>query len=156
MKCALAGAGGSETLVFDEIDAGIGGRTAVAVGNKLRELAEESQLLVITHLAQVASLASRNFMIEKVSGTTDTVARLYALGDDRVVDELCRMLGGRPKITRRWHSPGKCRDRAVAALLDLVGRGHISQAPPPGSTLRGRGDDGEACVCYRWCRILTR
>ena len=56
IKCALAGAGGSETLVFDEIDAGIGGRTAVAVGNKLRELADGSQLLVITHLAQVAAL----------------------------------------------------------------------------------------------------
>ena len=57
LKCALAGAGGDETLVFDEIDAGIGGRTAVAVAQKLRELADRSQVVVVTHLAHVAALA---------------------------------------------------------------------------------------------------
>ena len=94
IKCALAGAGGSETLVFDEIDAGIGGRTAVAVGNKLRELADRSQVIVVTHLAQVAALATSHYLIEKVAESGSTVSRLVRLGEDDVVGELCRMLGG--------------------------------------------------------------
>jgi DNA repair protein RecN (Recombination protein N) len=117
-KCALAGAGGDETLVFDEIDAGIGGRTAVAVGNKLRELADGSQLLVITHLAQVAALASRHFLIDKVSGDADTVARLSALADDEVIQELCRMLGGRVDDSEAMALARELRDRAAAGLLD--------------------------------------
>ena len=67
LKCALAGAGGDETLVFDEIDAGIGGRTAVAVAQKLRELSARSQVVVVTHLAHVAALAGRHYAIEKTS-----------------------------------------------------------------------------------------
>jgi DNA repair protein RecN (Recombination protein N) len=59
LRCALADVGGDETLVFDEIDAGIGGRTSVAVAQKLRELARDSQVVVVTHLAQVAALATR-------------------------------------------------------------------------------------------------
>ncbi|OFW67824.1 MAG: DNA repair protein RecN, partial [Actinobacteria bacterium RBG_13_63_9] len=88
IKCAVAGAGGNETLVFDEVDAGIGGRTAVAVGNKLRELSGHSQLIVITHLAQVAALASRHFLIDKTSEAESTVARLSVVADDDVVAEL--------------------------------------------------------------------
>jgi DNA repair protein RecN (Recombination protein N) len=118
IKCALAGAGGGETLVFDEIDAGIGGRTAVAVGNKLRELADQSQLLVVTHLAQVAALASRHFLIDKVSEATDTVARLSALTDDQVIQELCRMLGGRVEDSEAMALAREMRDRAAAGLLD--------------------------------------
>jgi DNA repair protein RecN (Recombination protein N) len=118
IKCALAGAGGGETLVFDEIDAGIGGRTAVAVGNKLRELADQSQLLVVTHLAQVAALASRHFLIDKVSEATDTVARLSALTDDQVIQELCRMLGGRVEDSEAMALAREMRDRAAVGLLD--------------------------------------
>jgi DNA repair protein RecN (Recombination protein N) len=118
IKCALAGAGGSETLVFDEVDAGIGGRTAVAVGNKLRELAGGSQLLVITHLPQVAVHASRHFLIDKVSGATDTVARLAALADEQVVEELCRMLGGRIDDGEAMALAREMRDRAAVGLLD--------------------------------------
>ncbi len=118
IKCALAGAGGSETLVFDEIDAGIGGRTAVAVGNKLRELADRSQLLVITHLPQVAALASRHFLIDKVSGVSDTVARLSALQESEVVRELCRMLGGGADDGEAMALAREMRDRATTGLLD--------------------------------------
>jgi len=118
IKCALAGAGGRETLVFDEVDAGIGGRTAVAVGNKLRELADDSQLVVITHLAQVAAQASRHFLIDKVSDAADTVARLYALGDDEIVEELCRMLGGRVEDSEAMALAREMRDRSTAGLLD--------------------------------------
>jgi DNA repair protein RecN (Recombination protein N) len=118
IKCALAGVGGRETLVFDEVDAGIGGRTAVAVANKLRELARHSQLLVITHLAQVAALASRHFLIDKASDEGSTVARLSPVTDDMVVDELCRMLGGRPDDAEAMAHARDLRDRAAGGLLD--------------------------------------
>ncbi len=118
IKCALAGVGGNETLVFDEVDAGIGGRTAVAVANKLRELAGHSQLLVITHLAQVAALASRHFLIDKVSEPGTTVARVTAVADDEVIYELCRMLGGRVDDSEAMAHARELRDRARVGLLD--------------------------------------
>jgi DNA repair protein RecN (Recombination protein N) len=118
IKCALAGAGGNETLIFDEIDAGIGGRTAVAVGRKLRELAVHSQLIVVTHLAHVAALASRHYLIEKVSGAGVTVTRLSLLSGESVVEELCRMMGGRPDDAEAMAHAREVRDRAVDGLLD--------------------------------------
>lgn len=118
IKCALAGVGGNETLVFDEIDAGIGGRTAVAVGNKLRELAGHSQLIVVTHLPQVAALAAQHYVIDKITAQGDTVTRLTALTGDEVVEELCRMLGGRPGDTEALAHARDLRDRALGGLLD--------------------------------------
>jgi DNA repair protein RecN (Recombination protein N) len=118
IKCALAGAGGNETLVFDEIDAGIGGRTAVAVGNKLRELAGRSQLIVVTHLPQVAALAARHYLIDKVTDSDATVARLSRLTEEEVVEELCRMLGGRPDDVEAMAHARELRDRAAEGLLD--------------------------------------
>ncbi len=118
IKCALAGIGGHETLVFDEVDAGIGGRTAVAVANKLRELAAHSQVLVITHLAQVAALASRHFVIDKSSESGNTVARLSPVTGEAVILELCRMLGGRTDDAEAMAHARDLRDRAAGGLLD--------------------------------------
>jgi DNA repair protein RecN (Recombination protein N) len=118
IKCALAGAGGSETLVFDEIDAGIGGRTAVAVANKLRELSQRSQVLVVTHLAQVAALAGCHYLIDKVSDGAVTVTRLVRLSGDAIVAELCRMLGGRAEDADAMAHARLLRDRAAGGLLD--------------------------------------
>ncbi len=86
------GAGGP-LLVFDEIDAGIGGHTARAVGEHLRSLAEGRQILCITHLPQVAALAARHFMIAKDTSTTPATTTVSALDRDAVVGELVRMLG---------------------------------------------------------------
>ena len=80
-------------LVFDEIDAGIGGHTARAVGEHLRALAATRQILCITHLPQVAALASRHFTIAKDSTTVPARTRVTALEGDGVVGELVRMLG---------------------------------------------------------------
>ncbi len=90
---AIAAVGGGETMVFDEIDAGIGGQTAHAVGETLRRLAARAQVITITHLPQIASLAERHFRVEKVAGdpTHTTIEQLA--GDERR-DELERMLGG--------------------------------------------------------------
>ncbi len=80
-------------LVFDEIDAGIGGHTAKAVGEHLRELANGRQILCITHLAQVAALAARHFTIDKDASVTPARTQVSALDDDGVVGEIVRMLG---------------------------------------------------------------
>jgi DNA repair protein RecN (Recombination protein N) len=89
-----AGDGGAgPLLVFDEIDAGIGGHTARAVGEHLRELAEGRQVLCITHLPQVAALATRHFTIAKDSGTVPATTTVTELGGDAIVGELVRMLG---------------------------------------------------------------
>jgi len=91
---AIAAVGGGATMVFDEIDAGIGGETANAVGRTLRRLAERTQVVTITHLPQIASLADRHFRVEKVPGDP-THTRIEELADDERRAELERMLGGR-------------------------------------------------------------
>jgi len=90
---AIAAVGGGETLVFDEIDAGIGGHTATAVAQTLKRLAERSQVVTITHLPPIASVADRHFRVEKVPGDP-THTRIEALAEDERPDELERMLGG--------------------------------------------------------------
>jgi DNA repair protein RecN (Recombination protein N) len=94
---ALAAVAGGETLVFDEIDAGIGGVTAHAVAATLRRLAERAQVLTITHLPQIASVADRHFRVEKVSGDP-THTRIEELDDLVRREELERMLGGQEFI----------------------------------------------------------
>jgi len=89
-----AAAGGKMTLVFDEIDAGIGGQTAHAVAQTLRRLGERSQVLTITHLPQIASVADRHLRVEKVPGDP-THTRIEQLAESERKDELQRMLGGR-------------------------------------------------------------
>lgn len=93
LMTVASGGGGGRTLVFDEVDAGIGGQTARVVGEKLRALAEGGQLLCITHLPQIASLAQRHFSIEKEQSGDVATARVAQLDGDGVVQELCRMLG---------------------------------------------------------------
>ena len=90
---AIAAVGGGETMVFDEIDAGIGGRTAHAVADTLRRLAERAQVVTITHLPQIASVADRHFRVQKVPGEP-THTRIEQLGDGDRRGELERMLGG--------------------------------------------------------------
>jgi DNA repair protein RecN (Recombination protein N) len=90
---AIAAVAGGETMVFDEIDAGIGGTTAHAVAETLRRLAERAQVVTITHLPQIATVASRHFKVEKVPGDP-THTRIEPLDDPQRRDELERMLGG--------------------------------------------------------------
>ena len=90
---AIAAVAGGETLVFDEIDAGIGGETANAVGRVLRRLAERAQVITITHLPQIAAVADRHFRVEKIPGDP-THTRIEQLGEDARKAELERMLGG--------------------------------------------------------------
>jgi DNA repair protein RecN (Recombination protein N) len=89
----VAGAGESRTLVFDEVDAGVGGQTARAVGERLRALGQLHQVLCITHLPQVAAQAESHFRIEKTVDAEPALTTVEWLDGDDVVEELCRMLG---------------------------------------------------------------
>jgi DNA repair protein RecN (Recombination protein N) len=95
---AIAAAGGGHTLIFDEIDAGIGGQTAHAVAETLKRLAERAQVVTITHLPQIASVADSHFRVEKVPGDP-THTRIEQLDDEERKAELERMLGGREFLT---------------------------------------------------------
>ena len=88
-----ANAGGDATLVFDEIDAGIGGQTARAVGEQLRALGDGRQVVCITHLPQIASLAGRHFSIAKDTSVEPARTTVAELAEREVVGELVRMLG---------------------------------------------------------------
>lgn len=85
--------GDGSLLVFDEIDAGIGGHTARAVGAHLRDLAAGRQVLCITHLPQVAAMAAHHFTIVKDGSRAPAVTTVTPLSGDGVVEELVRMLG---------------------------------------------------------------
>jgi DNA repair protein RecN (Recombination protein N) len=89
----FANGSAKSTLVFDEIDAGIGGHTARAVGERLQSLAADRQVLCITHLPQIASLAARHFSVAKDTSADPTVTTVERLAEGEVVNELMRMLG---------------------------------------------------------------
>jgi DNA repair protein RecN (Recombination protein N) len=95
---AIAAVGGGETMVFDEIDAGVGGETAHAVAATLKRLAERAQVITITHLPQIASVADTHYRVEKVAGDP-THTRIEPLDDAQRRDELERMLGGKDFIS---------------------------------------------------------
>jgi DNA repair protein RecN (Recombination protein N) len=86
--------GGGRTLVFDEVDAGIGGRVAEVVGKKLRDLAAHDQVLCVTHVPQIAALADRHFLAEKREARGRTVASVRLLEGRERVGEIARMLAG--------------------------------------------------------------
>ncbi|MBN8869623.1 MAG: DNA repair protein RecN [Solirubrobacterales bacterium] len=93
LALAASGAGDRRTLVFDEIDAGIGGNTAAAVGERLRGVADGRQVIAITHLPQVASRAATHFSVEKAAGEGTVAATVTALDEEAVVAEIRRMMG---------------------------------------------------------------
>ena len=82
------------TFVFDEVDAGVGGRAAVEVGRRLARLARSAQVLVVTHLPQVAAFADQHLVVEKASDGTVTRSGVTALDGPGRVAELTRMLAG--------------------------------------------------------------
>jgi DNA repair protein RecN (Recombination protein N) len=82
------------TMVFDEVDAGIGGAVAEVVGQELRALGDERQVLCVTHLPQVAAQGHQHLRVSKTDAGDGTQSRIEALGAQARVDELARMLGG--------------------------------------------------------------
>lgn len=118
LKSALAGSH-PVALIFDEIDTGVGGRTAEALGAKMAELARSNQVLCVTHLPQIACLADRHILVSKSVEGERTSVSLTALDGDSRVDELARMLGG-AQATAEGHA------RQLLAAGREAGRGRLS------------------------------
>jgi len=95
MKKALAKADEVETLIFDEIDSNIGGRLGTVTGEKLKEIAAERQVLLITHLPQIASFADRHFKVTKAVRQGKTITEYQTLENDARVKELAQMMSGK-------------------------------------------------------------
>jgi len=96
LKSILATGAGISTSIFDEVDTGIGGRTAVVVGQKLQRLARRTQIICITHLPQIACFAGTHFRVEKSVVDSRTVTSVKKLTPEERLQELARMLGGDP------------------------------------------------------------
>jgi DNA repair protein RecN (Recombination protein N) len=96
IEVVFAGAGGPPTLVFDEVDAGVGGRAAVEIGRRLARLARDHQVLVVTHLPQVAAFADRHLVVAKDTGGAVTTSGVRLVEHTERARELARMLAGLP------------------------------------------------------------
>ena len=104
LKCLLARKDMVETVIFDEVDAGVGGEAAEAVARKIRELAEHHQVICITHLPQIAARGTTHFRVEKVVSDGRTSTSVFALDTKERVEELARMLAGESATekTQAW------------------------------------------------------
>ena len=98
MKSCLADADRIETLIFDEIDVGISGRTAQMVAEKIHKIGKNHQVICITHLPQIASMANHHYLIEKKVMNGKTVTQIDALNEEQQIQEIARLIGG-VKIT---------------------------------------------------------
>ena len=116
-----------KTLIFDEVDAGIGGRVATVVGERLRALAGRCQVLCITHLPQVAAGGHAHYLVSKAVVDERTVTRVESLKGDRRVEEIARMMGGR-EVTAK----------VIAGAKDLL----ESQANQPGERRKAKAKVG--------------
>ena len=96
IEVVFAGSGGPPTLVFDEVDAGVGGQAAVEIGRRLARLARSHQVLVVTHLPQVAAFADRHLVVAKDTGGAVTTSGVRVVEDTDRARELARMLAGLP------------------------------------------------------------
>jgi DNA repair protein RecN (Recombination protein N) len=96
LKSILSAADATPTLVFDEVDVGVGGRSGQVVGEKLWGLSANHQVLVITHLPQIAAFANAHFRIAKAERGGRTVSQVCQIDDEDRIDELAAMLDGEP------------------------------------------------------------
>lgn len=94
VKTQLSDVNEISTYIFDEIDAGISGKTAKVVGEKLAKIAKNTQIVAVSHLAQIASMSDREFLIEKQEESGKTLTKVYALSEAEKTKELVRLLGG--------------------------------------------------------------
>jgi DNA repair protein RecN (Recombination protein N) len=101
LKTVLAAEDEVPVLVFDEVDANVGGETANAVGDKMRQIAKQRQVFCITHLAPVAATASAHYVVTKRLKDGRTVSEIERLERPQRVQELARMLGGQSEAARK-------------------------------------------------------
>jgi DNA repair protein RecN (Recombination protein N) len=115
VKTTLAEADPVPTLVFDEIDTGVGGRLGASLGRKLAELARHHQVICVTHLPQMASYAAHQWIIRKTTDRGRTRTTITPLGEEERVDELAAMLRGDSAAEGT-------RQEALSMLMEARGR----------------------------------
>ncbi len=120
IKSVMADTDSIETLIFDEIDAGISGRTAQKVSEKLALLSGSHQIICITHLPQIASMADRHFVIEKESDGSRTRTQISPLPEEESITELARLLGGARITEAVMDSAGEMRKLALQRKSELL------------------------------------
>jgi DNA repair protein RecN (Recombination protein N) len=113
LEVARTGASPVPTFVFDEVDAGVGGRVAEIVGRKLAQLGRSRQVLCVTHLPQVASQGQRHYRVVKLTDGKTSRTSLRALNAEERVEELSRMLGGLEITERTRAHAAEMIDRAA-------------------------------------------
>ena len=89
------------TIIFDEIDSGIGGRIVVKVAEKLKKVAQKQQVICVTHSPHIANLASEHFRVLKTIKNNKTFTQVEVLNEEQRVEELARMLGGEEEVTNQ-------------------------------------------------------
>jgi DNA repair protein RecN (Recombination protein N) len=104
LEVVLAGADPVSTLVFDEVDAGVGGRAATEIGRRLAALAARHQVIVVTHLAQVAAFADKHYVVDADEDGSVGASSVRAIDGEERLSELARMLGGTNGATARAHA----------------------------------------------------
>jgi DNA repair protein RecN (Recombination protein N) len=114
-KCLLARKDMVETVIFDEVDAGVGGEAAESVARKIKELANHHQVICITHLPQIAARGGAHFRVEKQLRDGRTITRVNRLQEDERVEELVRMLAGESAT-----------DQTEAWARELLNRGKVA------------------------------
>ena len=136
LEVCLAGSDPVPTLVFDEVDAGVGGRAAVEVGRRLARLSRDHQVLAVTHLAQVAAFADRHVVVAKPSGGV-TASDVRSVEGEERIGELARMLAGTSSETAREHAAELLAD--AAAERDTRGTRRASSSSAAARRLRKPG-----------------
>ena len=122
LEVVLAGADPVPTMVFDEVDAGVGGRAAVEIGRRLARLARTTQVVVVTHLAQVAAFADSHLTVVKTDDGSVTESGVVRLEDEGRIEELARMLSGRGS-GRRARAEELLRSSRAEAVQGAAGEG---------------------------------
>lgn len=112
LEVVIASADAVPTYIFDEVDAGVGGASALEIGKRLQDLSRHAQVIVVTHLAQVACFANRHVTVEKDRTGEFTRSSVRVLGEDERVRELARMLGGDPESSSALDHAREMLDRA--------------------------------------------
>ena len=158
LEVVLAGTDPVPVMVFDEVDAGVGGRAAIEVGRRLARLGRAHQVIVVTHLAQVAAFADRHLTVRVTGGHVNagsegpragetpgggrTVSEVVVVEGDERVGELARMLAGRDTSTARQHAAELLRDASVVESAGGLSRGEAAPGPTDVGAQRTRGDAG--------------
>ena len=157
LEVVLSESASAPTFVFDEVDAGVGGKAAVEIGRRLAQLGKSAQVLVVTHLPQVAAFADHHLVVSKQSDGRVTSSGVESLDDSARVRELARMLVPGGIRTCGRSRPGIARPGITGTRQAKPRRGEATQVTATVTdNLAFRGPiANETCLCNWWGRLIA-